>query len=423
MLTQSSLKIACRGAACYVLLFCFISTAQPQQPPQRVGRKTTAVGRAPAVSSAAQQQFDQVAASANKAREALQLEDAIKLYQQALSLRPAWSEGWWYVATLLYDQDRYSEAARAFKQATRLQPKVGSAWAMMGLCEFQLGDYDNALAHIRQGRDLGLVDNKELTQTLRYHEGILLNLKGMFEQAQKTLRTLSVEGVGTENLIIALGLSSLRIPELPQTITPNHKDRELVRRAGWADHLYVQKNFADAQREYERLVADYPKTTNVQYAYGRYLIAQQHDEEAIEAFKREIINTPNHAFARLQIAYLKLNNKDAAGGLKYAEEAVSLNQSFPLGHYILGRLLFDLGENDRAIAALETSRKLYSEDPKIYFALARAYTKARRKADADRARESFERLSRLAENAQQKSFEIDEPKTEKSSDGSPAAKP
>jgi hypothetical protein len=41
------------------------------------------------------------------------------------------------------------EAARAFKQTTTLEPKLGAPWVMLGLCEFRLGDYDNSFKHIR----------------------------------------------------------------------------------------------------------------------------------------------------------------------------------------------------------------------------------------------------------------------------------
>jgi len=52
-------------------------------------------------------------------------------------------------------------------------------------------------------------------------------------------------------------------------------------------------------------------------------------------------------------------------------------------------------------------------EPKIYFALARAYTKAKRKQDADKARATFTRLSQ-AEGAEQGSALPD--------DGAPAEK-
>ena len=103
--------------------------------------------------------------------------------------------------------------------------------------------------------------------------------------------------------------------------------------------------------------------------------------------------------ARLQIAYIKLKNKEPEQGLKLAEEAVNLSPRLLLGHYILGRILLDAGETERAISELETSQRMAPDEPKIYFALSRAYAKVGRKADADRARQTFARLNAAAEAA------------------------
>jgi len=343
--------------------------------------------------------FETLAKRADEARAVNRLDDAIELYRQALALRPRWGEGWWYLATLLYERDRYAEAARAFQKAAELQPKAGAPWALLGLCEFQLGRYDEALLHIQRGRQLGLVNNPELIRVLRYHEALLLLLKGDFETAQQNLGALAYDGVSSEDLILALGLAILRIPALPRQIPPNSEEHELIRRAGWAELQAAQRNFTDAHREYARLAADYGKAPNVQYAYGRYLLSRRDDEGALAAFQREIENSPENALARLQIAYIKLRNKEAAAGLKFAEEAIRLYPRSPLGHYLLGRLLLDVGQVARAIEELEVARNLAPEEPRIHFALARAYARANRKADAERARETFVLLNKKAEEA------------------------
>lgn len=347
-----------------------------------------------------QPQFDQAAAQANQAREAGNLDEAIELYKKAISLKPKWNEGWWYLATLLYDKDQYAEAAKAFNNSAALNPKVGAPIAMMGLCEFRTGEYDNALAHLIQGRKLGIGENVELAKVMFFHEAMLMVLKGEFEQAERALNKLSYDNVTTEQLFITHGLAVLRLPQLPQQIGMTHKDRELIRQAGYANHLIAQLNASDGQQEYEKLARDYAQIPGVQYAFGRYLLyTQRNDEAATEAFQRELKNSPQHALARLQIAYIKLKNKEPENGVQFAEEAVKLNPRLLLGHYILGRILLDAGETPRAIDELETSQRMAPDEPKIYFALSRAYAKVGRKADADRARQTFARLNAAAEAA------------------------
>jgi len=186
---------------------------------------------------------------------------------------------------------------------------------------------------------------------------------------------------------------------LPTQIPPGYRDREIIRRAGFAEHLAAQKNQGDARQEYERLAADFPNAPGVQYAVGRYLLTQRNDEGAIAAFKKEIENSPNHALARLQIAYVHMRNKEAEAGLKFAQEAVELHTRLALGHYVLGRILFEMGDNARAVEELETARRLTPNEPRVHFTLSRAYARAGRKAEADQARETFVRLNKIAEEA------------------------
>src|SRR5262245_29792591 len=133
--------------------------------------------------------FDQAAARAEQARSANRIEEAIELYRKALLLRSQWAEGWWYLGALLYERDAFADAAVALSKATALSPKVGTTWVMLGLCEFKLGRFNDALTHIRQGRKLGASADPQFKQVMLYHEGVLLIGKGDFETAQDTLRS------------------------------------------------------------------------------------------------------------------------------------------------------------------------------------------------------------------------------------------
>src|SRR5215467_3716993 len=85
---------------------------------------------------AASQRFMQVSREAAQAREHERLDEAVQRYREAVRLRPDWKEGWWYLGTIFYDQDRYDEARVALRRFTVLDPKVSAAWAFLGLCEF-----------------------------------------------------------------------------------------------------------------------------------------------------------------------------------------------------------------------------------------------------------------------------------------------
>src|ERR1041384_2607678 len=88
--------------------------------------------------------------------------------------------------------------------------------------------------------------------------------------------------------------------------------------------------------------------------------------------------------------YLKRDQYNDA--LPLAEKAVQLAPKLYAARNVLGRVLLELGQVDRAIKELEEGARLAPMSPEMHFALARAYTRAGRKEEAARARENFKKL-------------------------------
>ena len=108
--------------------------------------------------------FEELARKAAAARDKDQLDEAIRWYREGARLRPRWDEGLWYLATLLYEQDRFAEARDAFRRFLVLKPEAGPAWALQGMCEFKLKEYDAALRNLEKGTDLGYGTNTAVRQ-------------------------------------------------------------------------------------------------------------------------------------------------------------------------------------------------------------------------------------------------------------------
>src|SRR5579884_2394243 len=66
---------------------------------------------------------------------------AVSLYKKALTLKPKWGEGWFYLGGALYRQKRYQEAIDAFQKGIPLSSDTGVAWAFIGLSEDALGKH------------------------------------------------------------------------------------------------------------------------------------------------------------------------------------------------------------------------------------------------------------------------------------------
>lgn len=353
-------------------------------------RTSKAPRNAPAASTV---ELNRLIEAGAAAREAQRWEEAIQLYGKAVKLKPDYVEGHWYLGTAYYSLDNFAKGAETFRKVVRLAPNNGAAYAFLGLCEFGLKDYDRSLQHLLQSRTLGVGDTGELGNVARYHASVLMTRMEQFEQALETLGEFASAGNDNPRIIEAMGLATLRMAMLPTEAPPDR--REMVLMAGRASYMMATRNAASAAKAFEALVARYPETPNVHYAYGVYLL-QEHPDKAVEEFTRELELQPSHPSATMQIAFEYLKRGDGQAALPWARKAVAeAPNAFP-AHKALGQALLETGDIEGAIRQLEIGITLAPDSPGLHFILARAYQRAGRAADAARAREEFTRLDRLA---------------------------
>jgi predicted Zn-dependent protease len=174
--------------------------------------------------------------------------------------------------------------------------------------------------------------------------------------------------------------------------------RAIVMRAGRAERHHMAKEFPAAKREYSALVQEAPAFPNVHYAYGRFLLATEDPDSAVQEFLKEIEAHRDHIRARVQIAAARYR-LDSAAGLPFAIEVVGLAPDYPFGHYLLGLLYFDIGDVTNAIPELETAARMLPDEAQFQFALGNAYARAGRTEEAARARAAFTRLKKNESSA------------------------
>lgn len=359
---------------------------------------------APRAAKRTSEQFETLRKRADEARDAGRLDEAAKLYDRALGTNPKWTEGWWSLGTLLYDSDRYAEAELAFQKVLVLEPKHGTARAMLGLCEFELGEYDRALKDIQDSEKVGVLVDRQLRDVVMYHEAVLLQRAGKFEAAKSALSSLCLGGSRSAELAGTFGMVALRMRDVAPP-APSTEEGQVVQHVGRAACLSGAKDYDAAKGEFERVITGAPHFPLVHYAYGRMLQDARDHDGAIVEFKAEIAEQPESVLPRLRIAAAEYK-WNPQNGLKFAEEAVKLQPQLPLGHYLLGLLLLETGEYQRAISELETARKAFPEESKIDISLANAYTQVGRTQDAARARAEFARKKQAEQAPGSEAVEI-----------------
>ena len=332
--------------------------------------------------------FDDLARRASDALDTRPAEAAV-LYEQALALRPGWAEGWMYRGAALYQLKRFREARDALRKGAELAPGRGTTLAFLGMAEYELGDYGQALADILHGESIGLADRPAFVVQVRYRAALIYLRSSDFRQALEQIRPLVSHGLDSPEAVEALGLSVLHLHFLPATLPPGR--RPLVDLAGRAAWALLAERPQESGPLFELLVAQFPDEPEVHYMDGVFLL--DHDPAGAEReFREELRITPAHVLARVQLATLLSKDGDAASAIQVAGEAVKLAPADALCHVTLGRALLDAGQTAEAIAALEKGEKLAPQAARTHFYLAQAYRRAGRDADARKESAEWERL-------------------------------
>ena len=327
--------------------------------------------------------FEQLRTDADAARRAGDVARASDLYGQALRLNPSWTDGWWYLGQLRYSADDYAQAKDAFTHYLNLVPDAAPATALRGLCEFELGQFEPSLSDVQRALALGAADDSRNTQILRYHEGQLLTKLGRFEEALTAYGYFARQHLSNEELLVAVGLATLRIPQFPKDAGPAQRD--MIALAGNATFLLLSGDQQAAAQAFQTFVQRYPATANVHYTWG-YLLYPTDQDAAVAEFQRELAVDPANAVDHTMLAWALLMENNPGEALPEAKKAAEEAPTLPMAQLSLGRALLETGDVKSATATLENALALDPRNLEIHIALARAYSESGREDDARRER-------------------------------------
>ncbi len=335
--------------------------------------------------------FEQVARDAKAEREANHLDRAVALYSEGVAQKPDWAEGWWHLASIAYDRDRYSEAAGEFKRFLKLKPSVVAGWDFLGLCEFGAGDYAAALRSLTKAEELDALE-EQLARVAEYHRVLLFTRAGRFDEAMGRTARAATRVQVTEDWYVAAGLAGLRRPLLPRELRVG--ERPLVRGAGEAIWLQANRHADDALRAYEALVARYPDASGLHFLFGSFLL-DTNLERGLAELRKELEIKPDHVPALVVLCQQFLIKGNLEEASMWGRRAVEVAPEDFAAHFSYGRVLAKQERDSESVGEFEGAKKLAPGSPEIRFALALAYAKAGKPAEAAAERAEFLKLRKL----------------------------
>ncbi len=328
--------------------------------------------------------FRDIAAQAAAARNANKIPEAITLYKRALEIRPEWEEGWWFSGTLLYDSGHFAEARDAFQKLLNLNSQAAPAAAMLGVCEFETGDYERALVHI----DIGLAspdihNQQNIEQVLRYDKAALLTRIGQFDKAMAQYAWFAANNIKSDPVFAGIGLAALRNPIIPKDIRQG--DLALYMTTGKVRYAMLAGDAPDADEGMRWLLHQFPQADNLHYLYGSFLMGSD-PQKAIDQFRQELQLDPDNGAANALLAWTLLNWSESQQALQYAEKAVQLEPKDEVAQYVLGDALVSQNRIDAGLEHLKLAAQAEPDDARPHISLCTAFWKAGKPQDAKRER-------------------------------------
>jgi tetratricopeptide (TPR) repeat protein len=308
---------------------------------------------------------------------------AIELYSRAMQVNPKWPDGWWFLGSLQYGAGNYVPARDALSRYIEMIPSAGPAFALRGLCEFESGQYTEALGDIQRGISLGAANQPRNEQILRYHEALLQTRLGSYASALKTYSFFAKNGVTNPELLVAIGLAGLRMPLLPKDV--GAEQQPLVSAAGDAAYRFLAGDESSATQAFQELFRLFPNAPNAHFFYG-YLLFATDPDAALTEFLQELKIAPSNADADVMTAWALLLRNRASEALPYAQRAADKEPGLPSAQLVFGRSLMETGDLNGAMEHLQQALQLESGNLETHLALAKAYSKSGRKEDARRER-------------------------------------
>ena len=338
----------------------------------------------PGIAATPQADIERIRGQADAARSAERITDAIRLYRQGVRLRPSWSEGWWWLGSLYYEQDRFAEAQSALQRFVRIDPKPGPAYAFLGLCEYETRDYPRALDHFQVWARQGSPGTDGLIDVAGFHWAMLLTREGRFVQALYLLAAKAQKRGYSPALVEAMGLASLRLAKLPEEYPP--EQRESVWLAGQAAfHASLRPQAFDRSDDYaRRLLVHCGQEPNVHFFRGTLLGFQKKPEAAKKEYEQELRKSPRHVPALIELARLSLEGREFVEAESFARRAIQIDTKDPMAHYVLGRAFLTQERLQESAQELATASQLAPDSAAIRFQLATAYRKLGRNQEAQR---------------------------------------
>ena len=322
--------------------------------------------------------------------------EAEAAWKAFLKVHPSDPEPYGHLGVLEARQEHYQEAVSFYRKALAMNPGVPGLRLNFGLALFKSGDLKAAIPEFKEVLKTAPPDSPDAQRLT-----ILIGMAhyGLAEYADAVPYLKKAAARDTQNLPLRLALAhsclwskqnQCVMDVYHEILTLNSESAEADMLAGEA--LDEMKDNAGAVAQFRAAVKANPKEPNAHFGLGYLYWTQKKYPEAIEEFKAELGNDPNHLQSMLYLgdADIQLDQEDLAK--PHLQRVEQMDSSIALAHLDLGIIEMDAGNNQEALRELTLAAKLNPDDVNVHWRLGRLYRTMGKK---DEAKAEFDKASSL----------------------------
>ena len=300
------------------------------------------------------------------------------------------------LGVVLSKEEKYSDAAAAYRQALVLNSNLKGMQLNLGLAEFKQGHFSQAIAPFKAAlrSDPASLQADTLLGMSYYGAAEFSSSVPYLQIAVKSEpENLELRGVLAQACLnIRQYYCALEQDQQINKINPDSAQAHML--AGEA--LDGLRRTDEAITEFRLAEKVSPNEPNVHFGLGYLLWEKKEYSDAVPEFQAELDNSPNHAQA---LTYsgdcnLMLNHPEIARPL--LERAVQADPGNELAHLDLGMIDADANLREEALREFDTAEKLAPNDVNVHWRLGRLY---RSLGNMDLAKAEFDKAKSITQSA------------------------
>jgi tetratricopeptide (TPR) repeat protein len=291
-----------------------------------------------------------------------QFDDAVAQYQAALKVEPANNTVRLNLALAYYKSARPNEAIPELKRVVASDPDMRNAYLVLADCYLQTGQ-DQDVVSLLKPRGSMFGDDLAYAYLLGT---ALLHVEDTVE-GQKYIDRIFGAGESAEAHLL-MGVA--------------HMNRQ---------------DYPAAKTELKRALELNPRLPTAHALYGRSMLAMGEHEGAERAFRQELGLNINDFEANLQLGYMRKTSEKFEEASAYLERAMTIRPNDLAARKLLASLRLQTGDVNEAVRMFESIIHEVPDLIEAHVQLATAYSRLKRKDDADRERAIIDRLNAEAQ--------------------------